>query len=111
MMALAFGTSFIPFGGLVTTIHVPPNVACWTDLVSSPFTIMPVGIASPTPWSKMYGVVNVGLITPGAWIIGRYRPSVEGCVQVDGPEAHPFPTFQTDFYGTSIPKPVPVPFL
>lgn len=111
MFAFAFGTSLIPFGGRVVAVHVPPNVACWTDLVSSPFSIMPVTASPAAPWSKMYGLVNVGLITPGAWILGKYRPTVEGCVQVNGPEANPFPTLQTDFYGTSIPKPVPVPFL
>lgn len=109
MFAFALG-SVVPFGGRVTSFHIPPNVACWGDLVSSPFTIMPTGAASPGPWSKSYGLINVGLILPSAWMLGLYRPATE-CVQIDGPEAHPFPTMQTDFYGTSIPKPVPVPFI
>jgi hypothetical protein len=61
--AYALG-SFIPFGGRVTAVHVPPNVGCWTDLTASPFTILPAGLAPVAPWSKMYGLVNVGLVAP-----------------------------------------------
>ena len=103
--AFAVSTGVIPFGGRV--YGVPSNVRCPGDpLGLSPFGIVPVSVSSPLWWSKSYGLVNVGIVAPSAWILGKYRPSLE-CVQVNGPEANPFPTFQTDFYGTSVPKPVP----
>lgn len=106
LSALAVSTSILPFGGFVGLTHIPPNVGCASDLTASPFWMIPAGISPPGPWSKSYGLINVGLVTPGAWILGKYRLSWD-CVQVNGPEVHPFPTFHTDFYGTSIPKPIP----
>jgi hypothetical protein len=107
VFAFAFGPA-APFGGRIYVTHMPPNVACSGDLIASPFYMIPVGGVSYGPWSKLYGQINIGFITPTAWILGMYRPS-EDCVQVDGPEAHPFPTLQTDFYGTSVRKPLPIP--
>ena len=99
--ALAVG---MPFGGRIILIHTPENVACSSDLEASPFKIMPVGAAASGPWSKMYGQVNIGLVTTTAWILGKYKPS-EDCMAVE-PPAEPtiYPTMQTNFYGTSIPK-------
>lgn len=110
IITFAFGLN-IPFGGRVMTTHIPPNVVCYGDLTASPFTQNTVGVTPPAMnWSKMYGQYNVGIILPSAWMLGFYTISSD-CVQVDGPEAHPYPTLQTNFYGTSIRKPVPVPFL
>lgn len=96
-------SSVMIFGGRVTVIHTPENVLCSSDIEASPFTIMPVGTSSSGPWSKTYGKINIGLVVPNAWILGKYTPS-EDCTQYNGTEANPYPTSQTNFYGTSIPK-------
>ncbi len=93
----------MPFGGRVTVIHTPTNVVCSSDIEASPFTIMPVGSSSSGPWSKTFGKINIGLIVPSAWILGKYMPAEE-CMQYNAVEANPYPTSQTNFYGTSIPK-------
>jgi hypothetical protein len=103
--AYALG-GIIPFGGRIVVTHSPPNVVCPGDLVGSPFSIVPVGVSSPEFWSSSYGLVNVGLIAPSGWVLGLQRPASE-CYMVTGGfgGATYFPTFQTDFYGTSIKVP------
>jgi hypothetical protein len=102
----AFG-GIVPFGGRIVLTHQPPNVVCPGDPMGSPFTIVPVSKSSPVDWSTSLGFVNVGLVAPTGWILGLYRPAYE-CVMGTGfTGGTPYPTFQTDFYGTSIPKPLP----
>jgi hypothetical protein len=92
----------IPFGGRILLTHQPPNVECPADPTGSPFTIKPVGVALPSPYSANYaGLVHVGLITSGAWILGLYYPSSD-CTAVGGPTGgEQFPTKETNFFGTS----------
>jgi len=92
----AFGVQ--PFGGKITTVHTPATVTCTTN-IQSPFMIVPV-TGLPGPWSAMFGIVNVGQITPGAWILGLTIPGSGGCVTDSAPPLL-FPTTTTNFYGTS----------
>lgn len=92
-----------PFGGRINSVKMPPNVTCpgdFSDNPSSPFYISPVGKSSSGPYSRSVGRINVGKIVSGAWILGFYRPA-SNCVQENGPEANPYPTLETNFYGTS----------
>ncbi len=89
-----------PFGGKIITTKTPPNVQCGISLVS-PFTISPINTSSlPGPWSTLPGRVNIGVITPNAWILGMMSPIPGACMTTSVPPV-PFPTTVTDFYGTS----------
>jgi hypothetical protein len=96
---LAFA-QILPFGGRITAIKTPPNVQCPTD-PSSPFTIMPAGSSSASPWAVGPGQVSFGRIIPNAWILGLYNLS--SCVMTNPPPApsSPYPVFFSNFYGTS----------
>lgn len=91
-------TGFQPFGGRITTVKTPPTVTCMTN-IQSPFKITPVW-GTPGPWSAMPGRVNVGQITPGAWILGLIQAGPGSCVTDSSPPAA-YPTTVTNFYGTS----------
>ena len=93
----AFGLQ--PFGGRIVSVHVPPTVTCLTNVQSSPFMITPVRGPSG-PWSAMFGLVNVGQITPSAWILGFIQAGSGSCVTDSSPPVS-YPTTVTNFYGTS----------
>lgn len=92
-------TGFQPFGGRITTVKTPPNVLCTTN-TQSPFMISPV-IGSVGPWSAMFGTVNIGQITPGAWILGLIQSGPGSCVTESTPPVA-YPTTVTNFYGTNM---------
>ncbi len=102
---LTFSTPFLlfamtPFGGKIVTIKTPPNVQCGIS-IASPFNISPINTSSlPGPWSTLPGRVNIGVITPNAWILGMMSTIPGACVTTTTPPV-PFPTTVTDFYGTS----------
>jgi len=94
----AFG-GLQPFGGRITTIKMPTNVTCSSN-EQSPFSISPVK-GTPGPWSAMFGTVNIGQITPGAWILGLIQGGSGSCI-MEGEPPTPYPTTVTNFYGTNM---------
>lgn len=105
LFTFAFG-SLQPFGGRITTVKLQPappgiSITCPSN-VQSPFMISPV-FGPAGPWSAMVGPINVGQITPGAWILGLIQAGPGTCEQLNNPPLTPtpYPTTVTDFYGTS----------
>lgn len=94
----SFAIGLLPFGGRVVSVKTPPTAQCGISM-TSPFIIIP-SAGSAGPWSTLPGPVNVGQITPNAWILGLILPGTGLCVE--GMSSTPFPTTTTNFYGTSI---------
>ncbi len=88
----------LPFGGLILTTGVPPNVTCTGD---GPFMISPAAGPAST-WNNGPGQVAFGQIVSGAWILGLYSGST--CLMEVPPPVFEttYPVFFTNFYGTSM---------
>jgi hypothetical protein len=87
-----------PFAGKIVSVRTPSNVQCGAS-VTSPFIVNSLD-GVPMVWSTLPLGTKVGIIQPGAWIIGMSSLVPGGCVTTSVPPV-PFPTRTTNFYGTS----------
>lgn len=108
MITLAASPVWLPFGGEVVAAPIT-NVGCAASFQpTSPFAIIPTAGFVPGPFSELPGPTTVGMVLPGAWILGLYYTvPIPDCVAVI-PPLGPTPVLKAFLFGTSIPLPAPI---